>query len=302
MIKHKIVFLLALAITIVFASCDIIEGPYVENTGGGGVAGDPCLNAAPDADDPFAGVTIQKKVMLEEFTGHTCGNCPAASEIAVNLRDVVYKDQMILLSVHEGGLAEPKTTGTKFTADFRTDEGKDLFDFFFPADAVPFGLINRIENGPDFYLFDQFKWETKVGEQLALPAEAGIIITNCYTDSSRELVSIIDVKFLVEGTDKEYLAVYLVEDEVVSWQKDYRLPAADQDVEEYHHHDMLRGTLNGAWGLPLSDEIIPMDQTFRLIYNHELDPGYDAAHCKIVAFIHNFDTREIRQVEVANVQ
>lgn len=298
--------LLTLALILSFAGCDIIEEPYLEPSLGDCPAGYElaltCLDNAPDINDPFAGVTIEKKVMLEEFTGHTCGNCPAASEIAVKLRDETYKDRMILVSVHEGGLAEPKTTGTKYLTDYRTEEGKDLFDFFFPADAVPFGLINRTENDPDFYLYDQFKWETVVGEQLALPAEAGIIITNCYDEDARELVTIVDVKYLIEGTDQEYLAVYLIEDEVVNWQKDYRLSGDQQDIPDYHHHDIFRGSLNGTWGRPLSGSVVPKDQTYRVTFCHDLDPEFDAAHCKIVAFVHNFETKEIRQVEMAPVQ
>ena len=302
MTKHRIFLLTALLIGTIFTSCEIIEAPYVELPPSGCIADEACLQAAPNPNDPFMGVVIEKKVLLEEFTGHTCGRCPAATEVAVELRDATYKDRMILLSVHAGALSEPKTIGDKYMTDFRTAEGDELFGFFFPINAVPFGLINRTKSEPDLYLYDHFKWETAVGEELARPAEAGIIITNCYDESTREAVTIVDVKYLVAATDQEYLSVYLVEDEVVDWQTDYRLPDDEQDIIDYPHHEVLRASLNGTWGQRLSENPVPKDATFRFTFCHQIAPAQNVAHSRVVAFVHNFGTKEIRQVEVANVE
>lgn len=299
---NKFRILLPLLLVIAFTGCDVVEYPYVEMAPiGDCMIGEACIDAAPDLADPFAGVVIQKKVMLEEFTGHTCGKCPAATDIALSLRDETFKDQMILVSMHAGGLAVPKT-GDKFLTDFRTEAGDKLFDTFFPLDAVPFGLINRTESEPGLHLFDQFKWETKVAEELARPAEAGLIITNCYDKATRELVTIVDVKYLVRGTDQEYLVVCLIEDEVIDWQRDYRLPGAQQDISDYPHHDVFRKSLNGTWGQQLSRSEVPEGATYRVSLCHDLDANFDAGQCKIVAFVHNFTTKEVRQVEVSSVE
>ncbi len=293
--------LLVLFIT-TFTACDIVEYPYVETTTVGDcMIEQACIDAAPSLNDPFAGVTIQKKVLLEEFTGHTCGMCPAATDIALKLRDETFKDQMVLVSMHAGGLAIPKTGG-EFETDFRTETGEALYDIFFPIDAVPFGLINRTESEPGLHLFGPFKWETAISEELAKPVEAGIIITNCFDKATRELVTIVDVKYLVPGTDQEFLVVCLIEDEVIDWQRDYRLPSDQEDVPDYTHHEVFRKSLNGTWGQQLSRSEVPEGATYRVSLCHDLDADFDAVHCKIVAFVHNFTTKEVRQVEVASVE
>lgn len=298
----KSAFFFAIVI-LFFASCDIIEAPFIEgdfnNPVEGSVELDNCLAQIPT--DPFEGVTITRKVMLEEFTGHQCGNCPTASEIAIKLRDETFKDEMVLVTIHAGGLANWDSSASKFNVNYTTDPGDEFFDFFFPADAVPFALVNRTQLNPDFYLYGQAQWESKISELIAIAPEAGIRITPCFNDSSRELLMITDVKFLVDVTNKEHLSLFLIEDKVKGWQKDYRLPSSEESIKDYEHHDMFRAAMNGTWGQPLSMETILEGTTFRDTSSYTIPDYIDADHCKVVAFIHNFETREVRQVEVQKV-
>ena len=252
--------LFPLILMLAFAACDIIEPPFVELPPGACVAPDECLAQIPA--DPFEGLTITKKVMLEEFTGHQCGNCPTASEIALKLRDNTYAGEMILVTIHAGGLASWDSSASKFNVNYTTAAGDEIFDFFFPADAVPFGLLNRTQLNPNFFLYGQAQWESKVGELLQASPEVGLRITPCYDETTRELVSVVDVKFLVEGTDKEHLSIFLIEDKVVGWQKDYRLPSSDENIDDYEHHDMFRAAMNGTWGQPLSSSVIEAEKNF----------------------------------------
>ncbi len=293
-------FFLLVVLMLAFASCDIIERPFVQLPPGACVASQDCLDQIPE--DPFAGLTITRKVMLEEFTGHQCGNCPTASEIAVKLRDVTFKDEMILVTIHAGGLASWDSSASKYNVNYTTESGDEIFDFFFPADAVPFGLVNRTQLNANFYLYGQSQWESKVGELLEEAPEAGIRITPCYDEASRELITVVDIKFLVEANEKEHISLFLIEDKVKGWQKDYRLPSSQESIKDYEHHDMFRAALNGTWGQPISSAVIEAGKTFRKTNCYTIPDYMDASHCKIVAFIHNFETREVRQVEVAAVQ
>ena len=97
----------------------------------------------------------------------------------------------------------------------------------------------------------------------------------------------------------EQLSLYLVEDSVVSWQKDYRLPAEIEDIPNYAHHDMLRQALNGTYGQairPGGQTIQAGDRFYRTV-EIKIPEGYRANHCKLVAFVHNKTTRLVRQAE-----
>jgi thiol-disulfide isomerase/thioredoxin len=43
---------------------------------------------------------VTRRVLLEDFTGHTCNNCPAAAVIAEGLQTFYGEDQLILVGVH----------------------------------------------------------------------------------------------------------------------------------------------------------------------------------------------------------
>lgn len=295
----KKIVLFIFGLMLVFSSCDIIEQPFLELPAGACVAPQDCLDQIPA--DPFEGATITKKVMLEEFTGHRCGNCPTASEIALKLRDEKFKDQLYLVTIHAGGLASWDSSDTKYNVNYTTEAGNEIFDYFFPADAVPFGLMNRTQLNPNFFLYGQNQWESKAGEIIQEEADAGIHITTCYDDASREVVSVVDIKFLKQTTDKEHISLVLVEDKVIGWQKDYRNSGSAENIEDYEHHDMFRAALNGTWGQPLSSSVIEAEQTFRITNCYTIPDYMNASNCKIVAYIHNFETREVRQVEVKKV-
>ena len=56
-----------------------------------------------------------KKILLEDYTGHKCGNCPRAAEKAEELKEI-YGDQLIPIAIHAGFFASD--FGGNFTTDF----------------------------------------------------------------------------------------------------------------------------------------------------------------------------------------
>ena len=66
-----------------------------------------------------------KKILLEEFTGIHCGNCPDGHAMAKKLHTAKPED-VFIIAVHAGYYAEPGAD----QADLRTDDGIELHDFF----------------------------------------------------------------------------------------------------------------------------------------------------------------------------
>lgn len=291
--KYRLLFLVCFGLLAV-AACDIIEAPYLENT----IqlpTNEQCLIDAA-ANEPFPeGQTITKKVLFEEVTGHTCGNCPEQSEKAYDLSQNAKSGQMVLVYIHSGFFAKVKTTGDKYTTDFNTETGDEIDDYFNTAAAYPFGMVDR----STFNAGDANQWANDIDTRLQQPAEAGIRIYNCFDTDKSELTTVVDVKYLADAGTKEYVTVYLVEDKVKDWQKDYRLSPAD--VPDYTHHNVLRATINGTWGQPLTTESVQKDDRFTVSYSYTIPAGFDVTNCKVVAFVHDFENREVRQAEEAAV-
>ncbi|MEO0896584.1 MAG: Omp28 family outer membrane lipoprotein [Bacteroidota bacterium] len=291
----KVLFLLPLMFIVL--SCEVIEAPYFEPEYLSSLPADEkCLLAASE-DEPFPdGYVYKKKVLLEEMTGHQCGNCPNATKEAVKLKEE-HGDDLVFISIHAGPLANVKTTGTKYTSDYNTEEGTEWYTTLNDRNAVPFGMVDRSSSGTNAK-----EWTNFVTSSLAEPAIAGIRITICYEPDSTELGVVIDVKFAEGASSSERLSVVMVEDQIVDWQKDYSSTTGSPDIPDYTHHDILRATLNGTWGEPLSASDIQPNATFTKSYGFELNPEWDPANCKIIAFLHDFDSKTVHQVAVASLQ
>ena len=65
-----------------------------------------------------------RKVLLEDYTGFKCVNCPAAAHEAHLLQEF-YGDQMVVMGVHAGYYAEPDGSGN-YTTDLTTTTGDAL--------------------------------------------------------------------------------------------------------------------------------------------------------------------------------
>ena len=70
--------------------------------------------------------TFVKKVLIEDFTGHTCQNCPQAADEIHTLQQIsAYQGKIVAIGIHAGFFAE---TNTNFPTDFRTPEGTEVHD------------------------------------------------------------------------------------------------------------------------------------------------------------------------------
>ena len=95
--KKLTVFFIAICTGILFLQCDKIEEPFKEPSG-----------QKVSADTPYFEVRTDfiQKYLLEDFTGHTCLNCPKAHTIMKDMQDAM-KDTLICMAVHCGNFAEP---------------------------------------------------------------------------------------------------------------------------------------------------------------------------------------------------
>ncbi len=263
----------------ILTACDIVEEPYLVPIDDGG---------GPNPTDKV------RKVLLEDFTGQKCPNCPGAAELARNLQ-TVHGEQLIVIAVHAGFYSIPAATG-EFTADYRTPEGNEL-NGFFDIQGYPSGLVNRAEYLGSRVLFKD-SWEAALNAQLELPVQAAIEIENTYNSATRELTTHVHTEFL-ENLDGTYnICVFLTESGIVSPQQ-----SGSGVIEDYEHNHMLRASFNGAWGSlvgtagqGLTGEIQNNE------YSLSLDAGWNADHCHVVAFVYNTETLEIVQAEEAVVE
>ena len=279
----KIQFTLLLFVITILTACDKIEGPYgVANTGG-----------------PIDGDTIVQKVLLEDFTGHTCQACPNAHREGKRLRDI-YDERLVVLAVHADFWAAPYPPNAPFfTYDFRNAVSTQIAtDFNVIGQPFPKGMVQRMLNPgtSNQLVLDWAGWESKIDQWINTAAKAGLEITPGYNSGSNTMTAEVKVKAVSDLTDGAHLAVYFSEDSIIKWQKDGSI-----NDSTYVHNHVLRGSFNGMLGEDLGvistgDEIIKN-------YSTALIPSdVDVNHVYLVAILTNSVTKEVIQVEEVKLQ
>ena len=273
-IKSFVNVIAMVTVIVMVPACDIVEEPYLVKVGGN------------DTTVPTENV---RKVLIEDYTGQKCPNCPEAAEIARNLQEI-YGEQVVVIALHAGFYSVPEETGD-FTADYRTAEGNELNSYFaFPA--YPMGLVNRAPySGSTILLKDS--WEGAVDAQLELEPEAGIKITNTYNSSSRKLDCTLETEFVNDLDGTYNICAFILESGIVSPQQ------TESGVETaYVHNHMLRASMNGTWGDPVgTDGSAVAGVKVTNNYSYTLPAGWNEDHCAVVAFVYNSATLEVVQAE-----
>ncbi len=275
MVKKLSTILSLVAFGLLLASCDIIEEPYMTGPDQNGHQGE-----------------VVRKVLLEEFTGHQCPNCPAGAQEAADLK-AFFGDQLIIMSIHAGFFA--RTTAPHFLADYRTPAGNEI-NTYFGISYNPVGMVNRAEFSGSRILTPS-AWGGAISQILEQDPQAGIEINLSYETMSRQLNVAIKTTALEIIEGPLYLAAFLLEDNIMSPQQtnDPQYPNGIQ--ENYYHMHVLRADINGAWGEPLSETGAAQGQEYIKNYSIALDQGWKETFCSVVAYIYDGTNLEVIQAE-----
>lgn len=234
-------------------------------------------------------VNAQKRVLLEEFTGWRCVNCPEAAEVASILKKE-YGENLILVSLHPiNDINTDPANG--IGPDFQTEEAGIYKDYFKP-DGFPMGMIDRTNfNGKTLYLKDY--WAAYVQEKLMQKATVDL---NLEILENQQDNSTIIVKTYIKALEKlefnPYLQLWLIENRIIAPQ--FTKGASGVNLE-YEHNHVLRGAINGVWGEVVPELNIENEFTTEITNNYTINPNFNINNCTIVGFLYNPGTKEIIQ-------
>lgn len=259
-----------------------------------------------DVRDPNAEVIKgNRKVFVEDYTGHKCGNCPAAADTLKYLTKK-YPGQVVALAIHAGFFANINAT---YPTDLRNPVST-AYDNVFGVSLAgnPNGLINRVGFGTGGFIKAYSTWEGEVAQMLSRPAKFEIKIRNTFTTSNNNLNSSIIVKSLTNNSGIYKLVVLLSEDSIIAEQLDYRLPSGSQLIPNYEFSHVLREAVNSTWGDPVFvSGAVANDSTVKAFPNYLINSAYNASKCHIIAYVYDADPTsptyyEVLQVEEAHVK
>ena len=247
-------FLPLLALLPLFASCDNIA------------EGDRYIEVKQDKPDPQPTPdVIVKNVLLEDFTGQRCSNCPLGTEIVEELQGV-YGDRFVAVAIHGGPLG---FKGTATVMGLATDLGDEYYNHW-SLGYQPIGLIDRgtPTNYPD--------WSTAVRKALDTKATVKMELQATLNGSNID----ISVKETPAAPYSGKLQVWLLEDGIVGLQTQ----PDGSNKRDYVHNHVLRTAVNGHWG---QDVTLATGEQLSQTFTQAVDAKWDSSKLSVVAFLYN---------------
>ncbi len=255
-------------------ACDIIKDP-VKDSGNGG------NNPTPDK--------AVKRVLLEEYTGHQCQNCPEAIQSAKIMKDLYGADRVIIVAIHAGNFAN---INANYPTELRHPEGIQHYEFYNKVRGVPAGLINRIDYSTNnAHLKTHGSWASIAGSELEKELLAEVSIEASYNASNKNYSADIKLDALANIEGNYSLGLFAVENNIIAPQLD-----ASTRIEEFNHNSVFKGSANGIFGQSIwTGTTVNGTQTIETLTG-TLGANVVAENVCLIAFLKNVDTHEIIQV------
>lgn len=211
------------------------------------------------------GVSAQRVVLLEDYTGQACVNCPDAHEVAAELHEE-YHDNLIIVAMHAGMQAVPSPVGLK------QPEGDEYADKF-GVKEYPNGMVNR-RGG----LKDYPSWGAAVYEELQRESELDLVVEASVADGKLDVKADLLALEALEGK----LQLWIIEDSIISFQT-----SSKGRIPQYVHNHVFRDAINGTWGEELSFMLGEQKQILHTDF--KIDAVWNIENLYVVAFMYNSD-------------
>ncbi|MDD2192393.1 MAG: Omp28-related outer membrane protein [Bacteroidales bacterium] len=273
----KILYSLLLIIPLLWVSCDTIED-------------DAKLVMQKGETTDTTPITVRsskQRVLLEDFTGWRCTNCPAAAEKATELISK-YGDKLVVMGVHATSFAKPSAENNN--VDFRTEFG-DKWATDFGCTSLPAGMINRTKVGSG-YKVETPDWDINI--QNALATKEHIMDINLgavHRQADNMILVSCENEFLKDYASPTLISILVLESGIIGVQKSNETPI----IEDYVFNHVLRK--NGLVDFSLSVKPVSKNEIIYKNYLVKVDSDIqDITKCSVVVFVTNAETKEIIQV------
>lgn len=252
-------------------SCDVIDQPFKGNV------------------QDTTSTQQQRNVLIEDFTGHRCKNCPKASKAIEALVDA-YGLRIIGLAIHAGP-GNFTNTNTDYPTDFTTPEGKAIQNFF-GTNFLPVGMVNR-ENwtaSGNGHWSPYTNWPTLSSEAidstLNIALEASASVNNGNLEVSAKGLPQMGLLHDLN------IAVLIKESNIVSPQ----LMPDDTRDSNYVHMNVLRDYVTDTWGESFGTSPMLPGDTLSGNYTIAWNSDWVQSNAAVVVYVFNPTNYRILQV------
>ena len=251
-----------------------------------------------------ANTNTNRNVLIEDYTGHKCPNCPEAAEVAEAL-EIANPGRVFVTSIHTGAGGDgffqsvdvSCTDQTQaFCYDFRTNEGNTYGEDFgsgFGFIGNPQGTFNRAKFGTSDMFYFKSNWGANVNTLLnENDLKVNLQAEGNYYAASNGIYLHIQSEFIEDLTGNYNIVTYVVQNQIIE----------DQDVDgvfetDYHHHNVFLGCIDGeAWGHAIGGTDPASGTKVQTDYSYVLPTGLTSTDIHFLTYIYDVNSFEILQV------
>ncbi|MBK7357912.1 MAG: Omp28-related outer membrane protein [Saprospiraceae bacterium] len=238
----------------------------------------------------------KRVVLIEEFTGASCVNCPKGIAQTTAIRNA-YPDNVVVVAVHSNFLGAPATAGQ---VNLRTPDAQAIEAFLGSWFSKPEAAFNRkYDDANQTYRYGSpDSWRGIVEEELKKDPMVELIIDKSFNETTRELKVTLKVKGLVAISKPLHIHCGITESEIIADQLDNTGKLID-----FVHNHALRKMLSPIPGDKIADGIA-VNQALEQEYNFTLPIDnilWKPEHCEIFAYV-SLDETEKYILQAAEVK
>ena len=297
--KH---YIFILAIFFAF-SCDKVDDPF----------GDQVKTDEGCVEPTFPPNTNTKRnILLEDFTGHLCNNCPGAAYVIDTIKGSLGK-QIIPVAIHVTPqfAAPDPSKAPKYQTDFRTDGGDKIKLNIAPAAGLPALMVSRVDtfNTPPRFNLSIYTTSSAVRKIVNDAPVVNLQIITSFDPASGLVCAFSETEVLSTLADDHSVVFMLLEDSIVDYQLfngvggDPIYGSSARDIPDYVHKHVLRKSMNNWDGEKIitggsnavGDKIIS-SASYTIT-----ESNWRKNHLEVVAFVYNNRTKEVMQATRAKL-
>ena len=229
-------------------------------------------------------------VLIEDFTGVSCSNCPGAHDSYLVPLDSANRGRINIMELFVTDIGQTAPNPGEHYGGFRSSVATQIeagvygTHYGMPIAGIDRMPIGAVGTGGEYYRqVISSGWTPGTEARLPITDSLNLAVASTYASATRTATIVVKITYLQPTTTLQNLSIAIVEDSLVDLQE---FPST---IAEYHYNGVFRDLVTAApFGAPIMTSL-PLKEAGRVIqqsYSYTVDSSWVAKNCRIIAFVH----------------
>ena len=232
-----------------------------------------------------------KNVLIEEFTGVQCPNCPQGHMVEAGIEAAYTPGRIAGIALHPNNpLGYPYSYSLQ---NLINTPSTNIYVYLGNLGSEPCAGIDRqLFSSQSSIELDRSYWAGFVAQEIALTPQVNIELSSLYNTSNRQVTVIAKVHYTQNVSQPNNITIALTEDRVITAQ----LNGPITIDTFYVHNNVLRTILTGTEGDNIAynaNVTLVTGRVVQLVYQGNINTKWNPLHMSVVAFVHEHSTSQV---------